>query len=116
MSILSTLQHRATVERSTTTMVNGAPVRSWSVVSVRTPVLLSRDEVVTDPTWTPTQRTEAHQRATLFALPTADVQPGDRVHITRPPMAGSFEVLPDPSDVMTPHTVHHREYRVRSVG
>lgn len=116
MSILGVLQHRCTVERSTDALIDGVPVRSWSVVGVRVPVLLNRDAVVEDPTWTASQRHEAGSRATLFALPGADVLPGDRVHVTRPPMADTYEVLPDFADVLTLHVVHHRELKVRSLS
>jgi hypothetical protein len=114
--INSVLQHRATVERSTETLIEGSPVRTWAVTMVRAPVLLSRDEAVTDPTWTASQAREAGARCTLFASASIDIRPGDRVHVTRPPMAGSFEVLPDPSTVMTLHSISHREYKVRSVS
>ncbi|SER12345.1 hypothetical protein [Microlunatus flavus] len=116
MSILNVLAHRATVERSTETMADGVPVRSWSVVGARIPVLLSRDKVVLDPTWTAEQHREAGVMCTLFALPAADIAPGDRVHLTRPALAGTFEVLPDPSAVLDLHGVHHHEHKVRSVA
>ena len=114
VSILSALQHRATIERATSTMVDGSPVRSWSVVSVRMPCLYSRESVVLDPS-DASERREATQVGLLFTLPEADIEPGDRVHITRPPLAGSFEVEPDPSSTLTPHTVSHREFRIRSL-
>ena len=114
VSILSALQHRATIERSTEAMVDGSPVRSWAVVGVRTPVLYSRESVVLDPS-DGSERREATQTGLLFTLPTADVRPSDRIHITRPPLSGSFEVEPDPSSILTPHTVSHREFRIRSL-
>lgn len=117
MSIYSVLQHRATVTRSTTTLVNGAPVYAWNVVSVRTPVLYSTDNTEFDPAWTATQRREADQRGTLFATATADIKPGDRLTITRPAMmAMTLEVLPDPSTVLALHSASHKEWQVRQVG
>lgn len=115
MGIQGVLQHRATVERSTETMTDGVPVRSWSVVSVRTPVLLSRESVVLDPS-DGSERREATSLAVLFTLPTADLLPGDRVHLTRPALAGDFEVEADPSTVLSLHGVHHREFKLRSVS
>lgn len=114
--INNVLTHRATIERNTYTMEDGSPVMTWAVIGVRVPVLFSKDSAEFDPTWTATQRREADQRGTLFALPGADIQPGDRVTLTRPMDGGKFEVLPDPSKVLTLHTIHHREYAVREVG
>lgn len=113
--IHSILAHRATIERASEQMVHGSPLRSWSVVTVRTPVLLSRDGSAHDPTWTATQRREANSLATLFSLPTSTIQPGDRVTLTRPPTGQTFEVLPDPAAVLTLHTVSHHEHKVREV-
>lgn len=116
MSILGTLQHRVTVERATERMVDGSPVRSWAVVGVRVPALLSRESMVIDPS-DASERREATSTGLLFTLPGAPIEPGDRVVITRPPfLAGSaFEVEQDPSDVLTLHDAHHREYKVRSL-
>lgn len=117
MSIQGVLRHRATVERAQTTMVAGQPVKSWSVVLTRCPVLYSKDPTPDlDPTWTAIQRREADQRGTLFALPSADILPGDRIRITRPALPGAYEVQPDPSTVLTLHGISHKELKVRSVS
>lgn len=116
--IMNALAHRANVERSTSVLVNGTPQTSWSVVSVRTPVLFSKDpKPDPDPTWTAEQRKESHSRGTLFAAPGADIRPGDRIRLTRPADLGlTLAVLSDPSAVLDLHQVHHREFAVRSVG
>ena len=114
--INSVLTHRATVERSAEVWQDGAPVFTWSVIKSGVPCLFSKDQGEFDPTWTATERREADQRGTLFALPTADIRPGDRVKITRPPtLALTLEVQPDPSTIPTLHSVSHREYKDRSV-
>ena len=112
MSILNVLTHRATIERSTETMTDGVPVRAWSVVGVRVPVLYSRESVVVDPS-DASERREATSTGLLFTLPTADVMPGDRVHITRPALGGDYEVEADPSTVLSLHDVHHREFKLK---
>lgn len=109
------LKHRATVERSTETMVNGTPVKTWAVIAVRVPCLYSKDATEFDPMWTVTQRKEAGQRGTLFAVPKANILPGDRLTITRPSLPGKFEVQPDNADITTPLAVHHKEFKVKSV-
>ena len=117
MSILSLLAHRVTVERNTSVLVEGSPHTTWSVVSVRMPCLYSKDAAEFDPTWTPEQRKEADQRGTLFTAPEADLRPGDRCHLTRPPGLGlTLAVLSDPATVLDLHGVHNCEYRVRSVA
>ena len=111
------LTHRATVERFTETLEDGSPVRTWSEVAAGLPVLYSRDQADFDPAWTASQRREADQRGTLFALPGANIQPGDRVRITRPAtLTLTLEVQPDPSTIPTLHSVAHCEFEVRSVG
>jgi hypothetical protein len=98
-------------------MQDGSPVRTWSQVSSGVPVLYSKDQADFDPSWTAEQRREADQRGTLFALPKADIRPGDHVIITRPvALALTLEVQADPSTVPTLHGASHREYKVRSVG
>ena len=114
MSILNVLQHRATVERSSETMTDGVPVRAWSVVGVRVPVLFSRESVVLDPS-DASERREATSTGLLFTMPGAAIEPGDRVHVTRPPLSGSFEVESEVTDVLTLHDVHHRELKLRSL-
>lgn len=115
--INTTLRHRATVERSTSSMIDGGPHTTWTVVTVRTPVLYSKDSTEFDPSWTAEQRREADQRGVLFAASGADIRPGDRVRLTRPADLGlTLAVLADPSSVLSLHGVHHREFAVRSVG
>lgn len=117
MSILPTLRHRATVERSTSVLLDGSPHTTWSVISVREPVLYSKDTTEFDPTLTTEQRRESDQRGTLFTSSTADLKPGDRVHLTRPVGLGlTLAVLADPATVLDLHGVHHREHKVRSVA
>ena len=116
MTISSVLTHRCTVMRSIEDFSDGSPAFTWSVVSVRTPVLLRPTPSTTDPTWTSSQRHEADSEAILFSLATADLHPGDRVTLTRPPTGQTFEVQADPSTVLTLHTASHREWHVRQVS
>lgn len=116
MSIQTILQHRATVRRATQEMIDGSPLNMWSTIAESVAVFYSKDNAEFDPTWTASQRRETDQRGTLFALAAADIKPGDRVTITRPANIGSFEILPDPSSIVAPHLVTHREFKVRSVG
>lgn len=112
MSIRSVLRHRATVRRSTTTIVGGVPTTTWATLTEALPCLLDVGTAsLPEPTYT-AQQQQAYDRAgTLFTLPTADVKPGDRVVLTRG-AAGTFLVKPDPAGVATLTGPHHREYRV----
>jgi hypothetical protein len=118
VSIDILLKHRATVQRSVDTFVKGSPSKAWTVVAdsvnAPLPVLYSKDSVELDPTWSATQKAEASQLGTLFTRPDAPIEPGDHVSLVRP-VLGVYEVLPDPSPVLTLSGVSHREYKVRSL-
>lgn len=114
--IRAVLAHRAKVERFTERSEDGAVLRDWAEVATDVPVLLDWADVrqPDDATWTAEQRRESHRVARLTCLPTAPIEPGDRVTLTRPAGLGSFEVLPAPSLLTTLHGPSHRELAVQA--
>lgn len=113
--IRSVLRHRATVRRGTTAVVSGQSVTTWHTVAYDVPCLLDvGTRSLPEPSYTAEQQRTLDRSGTLFALPAADVKPGDRVVLTRG-ASGTFLVKPDPATVSTLTGAHHKEFRVEEV-
>jgi hypothetical protein len=115
VSIRNILRHRAQVKRASTTVVSGMPTTTWNTILSDLPCLLDAGtQGQPEPQYTATQQTTLDRSGLLFALPTADLKPGDRVVLTRG-QSGTFVIKPAPSNVSTLSGVHHREFRCEEV-
>jgi hypothetical protein len=107
VSIRSVLRHRATVKRQAGT--------AWQTVASDLPCLLDVGTVgEPEPTYTGEQQRYLDRSGTLLTLASADLQPADRVLMTRG-QSGTFVVRPDPAKVSTLTGVSHHEHRVGEV-
>lgn len=108
MSIHSVLRHRAKVKRGQKNNLTGEI--EWSTVAEGLPCLLSVDGLQRERSESQTQR-PFDRTGILFAGPTADLLPGDRLIFTRG-VSGTYLVKPDAATVATLSGTSHREFAV----
>lgn len=116
MSYAGLLGHRVTIYRLTQGDVDGQTSYTWDIVATNVPAFVDTSfiRIGKDPTWTEEAGRSPDRSGVAFFKYAANVNPGDRVQVTRGP-AGQFEIISkDP--VWAPTRASHVECGIAEVS
>lgn len=108
------LVHRCQVARGTEAEIDGIRRFVWAVVAEDVLALVDSQRAPLDPTFTDGQQAVADRQVTILTLPTANIQPNDRLTVTRGP-SGRYSVKFAHRIPTMPHGISHVEWRAESV-
>lgn len=115
MALLNLLKQRCTVQRLSDVQFDGLISTQWTqVADLRCFLDLSYIRSGKDPVWTPDSGRAQNRSGVLFLPPGANVEPGDRIVMTKGP-SGTFVVQSALDEAWTPRKLHHLECYVTEV-